>query len=204
MTPAPARRTQEERRTETIGKLVDATIEAIEEVGYHRTSLGEICARAGISKGGLFRHFDSRLDLIIAAAQEVARRHLAAFDELRATGAELGVEEALTFARDRIRHETNVVWFELLVAARTDAELRVRLAPMTKELYDSVEDRAVANFAGSGLDADLIRLFVTSVVHMFDGEAIVGHSYPRPEVEARRLEGAVRLMSMLEAGQLNG
>src|SRR5690242_19463776 len=180
MSVAPARRTQEQRRTETIGKLVDATISAIEEVGYHRTSLGEICSRSGVSRGGLFRHFDSRLDLIVAAAHEVAQRHLAAFDDQRADGSTLGVEEVLAFARQRIRHETNAVWFEVMVAARTDPDLRERLAPMTKELYDGIEERAVENFAAAALPEDLIRLIVTSAVHMFDGEAIVGYSYPRP------------------------
>lgn len=199
MSAAPARRTQEERRTETIGKLVDATIESIEQVGYHRTSLGEICARSGVSKGGLFRHFDSRLDLIVAAAQEVAVRHMAAFEEIRTEGVPLPLEDVLAFARQRVRHETNVVWFEVMVAARTEPDLRERLAPITKLLYDEIEARAVANFAALGLPDDVVRLAVTSVVHMFDGEAIVGYSYPRPEVDAARLEGIEQLLRALQA-----
>lgn len=204
MTVAPARRTQEQRRTETIAKLVEATIESIEQVGYHRTSLGEICERSGVSKGGLFRHFDSRLDLIIAAAGEVARRHLAAFDELRLDGSQLGLADAVSFARQRVRHETNVVWFELMVAARTEPDLRERLAPITQELYDSIEERAVANFADERLPADLIRLVVTSVVHLFDGEAIVATSYPRPEVERDRLANLTQLLELLQASAPRG
>lgn len=194
---APVRRTQEQRRAETIAKIVEAAIESIEQVGYHRTSLGEICARAGVSKGGLFRHFDSRLDVIVAAAQEVAQRHMAAFDELRPEESPLSVEEVLAFARSRVRHETNVVWLELLMAARTEPDLRQRLAPMTRQLYDDIENRAVANFADLQLPEPLIRLLVTSVVHMFDGEAIIGYSYPRPEVDAARIEGAARLAHAL-------
>ena len=198
---APARRTQEQRRTETIGKIVDGAIASIEQVGYHRASVGEICARAGVSKGGLFRHFESRLDVIVAAAQEVARRHMAAFDDLRPDGTPpLSVEEVLAFGRARVRHETNVVWLELLMAARTEPDLRERLAPMTQQLYDDIENRAVANFENLGVSEDLIRLIVTSMVHMFDGEAIVGYSYPRPEVDAARIEGAARLAYALAEG----
>lgn len=200
-TQAP-RRTQEQRRSETIGKLVEATIEAIEQVGYHRTSLGEICARSGVSKGGLFRHFDSRLDLIVAAAREVARRHLAAFDELRSDDQALGIEEIVRFARDRVRHETNAVWFEVLVAARTEPDLRERLAPITQQLYDDIEERAVANFAGLDAPDDLIRIAVTSAVHMFDGEAIVGYSYPRPHMDDARLNGVVQLFKALSEADL--
>ncbi|HJQ04124.1 MAG TPA: TetR/AcrR family transcriptional regulator [Nocardioides sp.] len=202
MSEAPARRTQEQRRTETIGKLVDATIESIEQVGYHRTSLGEICARSGVSKGGLFRHFDSRLDVIVAAAEEVARRHMAAFDELRPAGAApLGIEEVVDFARMRVKHETNVVWFELMVAARTEPELRERLAPLTKGLYDNIEERAVDNFPHLGVPDDVVRLVVTSAVHMFDGETIVGYSYPRPEVDAARRDAVLQLALALSSGE---
>lgn len=198
---APARRTQEQRRTETIGKIVEGAISSIEQVGYHRTSVGEICARAGVSKGGLFRHFESRLDVIVAAAQEVTRRHMVAFDELRPEGTPpLSVEDVLAFARARVRHETNVVWLELLIAARTEPDLRERLAPMTKQLYDEIENRALSNFENLGVPDDAIRLIVTSLVHMFDGEAIVGYSYPRPEVDMARIQGAARLTHALTEG----
>ncbi|MDQ3403638.1 MAG: TetR/AcrR family transcriptional regulator, partial [Actinomycetota bacterium] len=44
--PKPPRRTQRERREATIGKLVNATIDAISDVGYARASVQEICGRA--------------------------------------------------------------------------------------------------------------------------------------------------------------
>ena len=70
---APARRTQLQRREQTIGRIVDATIDALCELGYARTSVTEIGARAGVSQGGIFRHFDTRLDIVVAAAAEVPR-----------------------------------------------------------------------------------------------------------------------------------
>ena len=62
------RRTQAERREATIGKLVEATIGCLAELGYSGTSTGAICKRAGVSQGGMFRHFGTRLELIAAAA----------------------------------------------------------------------------------------------------------------------------------------
>src|SRR5215813_6778413 len=75
-TSSPARRTQRQRREATIAKLLDATIDALIDVGYTRASIREICLRAGVSDGGLFRHFQSRLDLIVAAADHIAEREL--------------------------------------------------------------------------------------------------------------------------------
>ncbi|MFF3228059.1 TetR/AcrR family transcriptional regulator [Nocardia suismassiliense] len=187
---APPRRTQAQRRAATITKLVEATIEAIAEVGYHNASLGEISRRAGVSKGGIFRHFDSRTDLVVAAAEEVGRRHMRAFDNIRVrenADRPLDLTHILHRARNQIRQETNTVWFELLVAARTEPELRARLAPVARALIDDVERVAVAALSPA-VPADIARLLATSIVHMFDGEAIFRSTYPRPELEDTRIE----------------
>lgn len=184
------RRTQAQRRAATIGKLVEATIEAIAEVGYHNASLGEISRRAGMSKGGIFRHFDSRTDLVVAAAEEVGRRHMLAFDNIRArenADQPLDLTHILHRARNQIRQETNTVWFELLVAARTEPELRARLAPVARALLDDVERVAVAALSPA-VAPEVARLLATSIVHMFDGEAIFRSTYPRPELEDARIE----------------
>lgn len=190
---APTRRTQAERKGATIAKLVEATIEAIEEVGYHRASIGEICARAGVSKGGLFRHFESRLELVVTAAEEVGKRHMATFRDLTAAATLRTPTELVHYARSAIRHETNVVWFELLVAARTEPELRERLHPVARALMDDVEQAAIEAMDPSIPEADT-RLVTTSLIHMFDGESIFRHTYPRPDLEQRRLEHAARLV----------
>ena len=75
----PPRRTQQERRETTIKKLLQATIDSLREVGFVRTTVKEICKRAGVSHGALFRFFPSVLDLVLAASEEVGRRHIAEF-----------------------------------------------------------------------------------------------------------------------------
>lgn len=190
---SPPRRTQQQRREATIARLLDAAIESILRVGYARTSLAEICERAGVSKGGLFRHFDSRLDLIVSAADEVADRHLAAFRERLRDRDSLGPREALSIMRDRHRDDVNVVWFELLVAARTDDELRKRLAPVTRRFHAAIDDaaRAVPELAALS-DADR-HLVVSFTRNHFDGETITGAVAPEPEVDDARFELLLRL-----------
>lgn len=188
---APIRRTQAERTARTVAALIEATIETIADLGYHRASLGEICGRAGVSKGGLFRHFDSRLDLVVAAAEEVGRRHL---DGVRSLG-DAPVAEMLAFARGRSRDRINAVWFELLIAARTDTALREQLTPVALALYDSIEEIALSTSVAARLGPDLTRLAVTSVVHMFDGEAVIRAVLPRTDLEEARLAAAVDLFN---------
>ncbi|WP_067689075.1 TetR/AcrR family transcriptional regulator [Nocardia jejuensis] len=193
------RRTQAERTASTKAALVDATIETITEIGYYRASLAEICTRAGVSKGGLFRHFDSRLALVVEVAEEVGRRHLAGFLAL----GDAPVEEMLALTRNQSRAQINAVWFELLIAARTDAELREQLTPVAARLYAAVDELAVVPSVGAGVDPAVLRLMGTSLVHMFDGEAVLREVLPRPEREDARLKAAIELSNALVALRRN-
>ena len=76
MSARAERRTQEERREGTIRKLLDAATEALIEVGYAGASVQEICERAGVSQGGLFRHFATREALMVAVGEDVGQQTL--------------------------------------------------------------------------------------------------------------------------------
>ncbi len=88
-------------------RLLESTVDAIVELGYAGATTREICERAGISQGGLFRHFPTRLGLVSAAVEYVYDEQL---DRLRMlldnTPADTGREGALAqmrVVRDVIR-----------------------------------------------------------------------------------------------------
>lgn len=193
----PRRRTQQERRETTIKRLIDATIDVIAEVGYANASLGVICERSGVSRGGLFRHFDSRLDLMVATAAEVGRRHIAQARQQLAELPEPTIIDALRLMRDRHRAVDNVVWFELMVAARTDPDLRTRLSETGRRFFaDIVEASRLVPGTEVFPDEDLDML-VTTLEHTFDGEAIRREIAPDPIAEERRLELAAEFAEFL-------
>jgi TetR/AcrR family transcriptional repressor of nem operon len=49
-------------------KLLDAALSLIREKGYSSTSVDELCARAGVTKGAFFHHFRSKDVLAVTAA----------------------------------------------------------------------------------------------------------------------------------------
>src|SRR5580700_9360973 len=49
-------------------KLLDAALSLIREKGYSATSVDELCAQAGVTKGAFFHHFRSKDALAVAAA----------------------------------------------------------------------------------------------------------------------------------------
>src|SRR6202050_212157 len=49
-------------------RLLDAAVSVIRRKGYAATSVDELCASAGVTKGGFFHHFPSKDSLAVAAA----------------------------------------------------------------------------------------------------------------------------------------
>lgn len=69
-----ARRTQAERTEATTSALVDAARELFARDGYDATSLDAVAARAGVTKGAVYHHFDGKRQLFEAVfTREVER-----------------------------------------------------------------------------------------------------------------------------------
>ncbi|MEU0870219.1 TetR/AcrR family transcriptional regulator [Nocardia brasiliensis] len=179
------RRTQQQRRAATVAKFVDATIAAISEVGYQRTTVQEICSRAGLSVGAMFRQFDGRLDLIVRTAEEIVSRQRIAFllmmEHLEEQANPL--DSALRFLRAAQSAEITHALREIYLAARSDTELRTRIAPTVENYYDeivaAVEHTGVLRRYPKRVREPLFYL----ALHVFSGQAVVRGVYPKPEVD---------------------
>ncbi|HVY48763.1 MAG TPA: TetR/AcrR family transcriptional regulator [Minicystis sp.] len=201
-TKPPARRTQEERRALTIERLIEATIASVQEVGYARTTVKEICSRAGLSHGALFRFFPRVVDLIVAAGEEIGRRQIADFEArfaaTRADGEPLAV--ALRLVRETCRSRTNAVFYELLVAARTDRELRAALRPWTARYFEAIHAGARKLPGADAFPPEIFEVLVFTVLRAFDGEALTRVILPQPKAEERRLELLLAFLETLRGG----
>jgi AcrR family transcriptional regulator len=63
-------RTQSERREATTGALLEAARELFARDGYAATSLDAVVAKAGVTKGALYHHFDGKRDLFRAVFEQ--------------------------------------------------------------------------------------------------------------------------------------
>jgi AcrR family transcriptional regulator len=193
------RRTQAQRREGTIGALLEATVTCLTERGYAATSTAAVCAEAGVSQGALFRHFPTRQALLVATAEHVATRNVAAF---RATtdGAAVGtvdeVADVLAHLRAAVLSPTNQTWRELLVAARADADLRAALLPARELLQAQMLDVA-ADLWGERLSAQDLPAVLSIVVNMLDGLAFSALDPDPAAAPGRTVERALRLLAEL-------
>jgi AcrR family transcriptional regulator len=124
--------------TEARERILDAALALLLSDSYHKVSIDQVAQRAGVSKGGLFHHFGSKVDLASAAL-------LRAFDLM---WRDLIVElEAVDDPRERLRQ---MIQYSLAAVAQSTQLMRVTLEVLqegAREGRDSTEvARALASF----------------------------------------------------------
>jgi AcrR family transcriptional regulator len=182
-------RTQQQRREETVARLLEAYIATIVEVGYARASAAVITKRAGVSVGALFRHFETMGDFMAATASEVLRRQLESFTKRVAEipADQPAVEAALAILRDITSGPTNAVLYELLIAARTDEKLRDTLQHELGQYSAKIHDTARALPGAEAFPEETFPVLVAILTNVFDGAAVVEGVMPQPQIAEQRI-----------------
>lgn len=190
-------RTQQQRREETVGRLIDACIATIIEIGYARASAAMIAKRAGMSVGALFRHFDTMGDFMAATASEVLRRQLDSFTKgvAEIPADRPALEAVLGLLRDITSGPTNAVIYELTVAARTDEKLRETLQHELGQYAAKIDDVARALPGIELFPEDTFLVLVALLRNVFDGAAVVEGVLPQPEIAAQRIPVLMALLT---------
>jgi AcrR family transcriptional regulator len=182
-------RTQQQRREDTIARLLDASIETIVEMGYARASAAIIARRAGLSVGALFRHYPTMGDFMAATGYEVLRRQIELFGKRVAEipADKPALQEVLTILRDVTGNDTNAVLYELMVAARTDAALRATLQDVLTEYATKIQETADGLPGVESYPADMLPVVTALLTNTFDGAALLRGVLPIPELEDKRI-----------------
>lgn len=190
-------RTQQQRREETVGRLLKACIDTIIEVGYARASAAVITKRAGVSVGALFRHFETMGDFMAATASEVLRRQLDSFTKQVAEIPPEGpaLEAALVILRDITSGPRNAVLYEMLIAARTDQKLKDTLEHELGQYAAKILDAARALPGAERFPEDKFPVLVELLTNVFDGAAVVQGIVPQPELDAQRIPMLLELLN---------
>jgi AcrR family transcriptional regulator len=138
-----ARKTQQDRATETRERILKASIECLIERGYTGTTTTEVAKRAGVSRGAQMYHFATKRDLVISTVEYLfALRN----EEFRAAVSALPQQDRYDAAIDLLwsmkSSETFYAWLEVQVASRTDSELAASVIELNQRLHGMIR----ANF----------------------------------------------------------
>ncbi|QUH02429.1 TetR/AcrR family transcriptional regulator [Saccharopolyspora erythraea] len=128
------------RRARTRQRLLDAALDAFAEEGFGRTTIEQVCDRAGYSRGAFYSNFSSLDELFLAMWEQRSDRMLA---DLRAAFADTSAEspeEALRTALAAI--PVDDAWYrvtaEFTAHALRNPPLRRVMAAREKSIQDTV------------------------------------------------------------------
>jgi AcrR family transcriptional regulator len=138
----PKRQSRSERSAATRARILDAAIDCLQDLGYARTSTPEIARRAGVSRGGQVHQFPTKVELVTSAVERLLKRRRTEFIEAfaRIPADSHRATAAIDLLWSMVQGATFDAWLELVVAARSDAELRPAVASMTERLRDTIEE----------------------------------------------------------------
>ncbi|MEZ4236432.1 MAG: helix-turn-helix domain-containing protein [Myxococcota bacterium] len=165
MKPVPS-----SRGARSIGRIVDAAARLFGRNGYEAASMGAVARAAGVSKGLLHYHFDSKEHLLIEAVRATFRQLHARFDDRFQRG-DRGLEtvvEALDALWGTVRDMSSWAPFmvETMSLATKSAPLHEDLAAFYDETTALLEGGIREAFAGAPpLPADRLARLVRVTLH---------------------------------------
>jgi AcrR family transcriptional regulator len=138
------------KRARTRASLVEATLKVIAEKGFHRTTLDEIAARAGMTKGAVYANFESKDALFLAAVAASTHERIERFawptdrsgtvkQRLRRLAQAVLDDEPSARAEAPLRAE-------FLLYTLTHEEMRERIAAFGPERIGLMEQRLLEMF----------------------------------------------------------
>lgn len=156
------------RVARTRGKIIDAVITCLDEVGYSECSINRVQTKAGVSRGALTHHFPNKEEIMVQTLEHLlapVRGPATPDDEeatlLRPSGATVNLQKQLhDLWRRVINTREGRALMEILLAARTDEALSARITP-SLWIYNDDFNRNIAHLyqASKGHEDELSLLW---------------------------------------------
>lgn len=169
MAANPKPLTRAARREATVQDLVAAAGRLFVERGFHATSVDQVAAAAGYTKGAVYSNFSSKEDLFFAVYERRVQEVVA---HVREVLAELGPEQGLhqlaadTTSRSGRDDQWLAVFFEFWAHVVRHDELRERFAATRRAFRAAVEEglrEVVGDGERFGLPVEQVVIAMTAL-----------------------------------------
>lgn len=168
---------QQTKSEKTCAIILDAAIQCFYDIGYNNTTTEKVAAQAGVSRGAMLHHFPSRLELIKATVLHLHQKRLDLFEEqerqIQKNAKHSLIEEGIDAYWKQLHSPLFVVFHELRVAARTDAELKKILMPTIRKYAQRWAAAAESVFPDFALSEEFETANLVTV-YLLEGMAVNG------------------------------
>ena len=153
--------------------IMEAALACFLNIGYTNTTVSKIALEARISRGAIMHHFDSRIDIIKSAINYLVDKRIEEFQHsLDTTIAPIARSEV---SKATLTETVNALWAffrlpsfytfqELLLAARTDAELAEIIQP-AQQRFDNAINESITLMFPVWKDKNSARVLVNDLFH---------------------------------------
>ena len=188
----PRKQPVQARSTETVGAILDATLQVLTRVGKERLTTTRVAARAGVSVGTLYQYFPNKVALLQACLRRHMREVIRSVEE---ACAERQGSDALVMAtgiidaylRAKLKHVANSI---ALYAISSDVD-GIQIA---KESYLELREAVAAMFATAPAITKDSETIATVVLSAMNGIARRLLESLTPEEEYEPLRGELTLL----------
>lgn len=165
------RRTQKQRSEETSRRLMEATVDLLHDRGFWRLSTPDIAAHAGVSRGALTHHFESREEIIVRSVQDMLEKVTAGLHRFAQDFAarEGSSDEIVDYLWHVLADRLFYVTLEYLPEARHNADFRARLVPVVREFHAGLDAVWSVLAARNHVDPDHARIILNATMCLFRG-----------------------------------
>jgi AcrR family transcriptional regulator len=141
---------QKTKSEQTKTAILNAALDCFLAIGFNNTTTEKIAKQANVSRGAMLHHFPQRSDLIQASVRHLHRKRLEAFEDTLSKLNENAdftlVGEGIDAFWDQLQSPLFAVYCELLVASRTDAELKGTLEPAIRDFQTAWREKSEGIF----------------------------------------------------------
>lgn len=172
--------------------ILRAIVECLAEYGYSHLTLGQVARKAGLSKGAMQHHFESKSAAIEAALQYIFQQQLA-LQESYARRPQEAADEELHGRRidtlwEFVRNPSYLAFAEIAMASRTDPHLRQLVQESYGEYQKQAQQAAAENMPEWQNDVEQFRRISRLVLTCLEGMAVrqtFGISSERDDADLR-------------------
>ena len=176
-------------------RILAAAMACFARSGFHKASMQDICAEAGMSAGNLYRYFRSKEAIIAAIAEAERVRNASLFEQLqRAEDPVLGlIELARRYLREMKGRDAPMLCTEIIAEALRNPEIRTMFERNINEAHAACA-QALRRGIEQGYVDPALDVDVTVRMLMALGDGIVAHRVIADFMTDDRTEAVLEVM----------